>query len=181
MDIFLQPVELFVAEANFQIRTILGSCVSITLWHPIQRVGGMSHYLLPSRSGQPGVEALDGRHGDEALELMIKDLKSAGVGHKQCEAKIFGGGDMFPRNEHTRGQHDKGMGIGRKNGEAARELLRLHEIPVLTESLLGIGHRQVIFDVCKGEVWSRQVRPTTPEICAEVMTQGKYRESNQGS
>ncbi|PJC13706.1 MAG: chemotaxis protein, partial [Comamonadaceae bacterium CG_4_9_14_0_8_um_filter_60_18] len=28
IDIFLQPGELFVADAGFQIRTILGSCVS---------------------------------------------------------------------------------------------------------------------------------------------------------
>ena len=31
MDIFLSPGELFVGDAGFQIRTILGSCVSITV------------------------------------------------------------------------------------------------------------------------------------------------------
>lgn len=168
MDIFLQPGELFVADAGFQIRTILGSCVSITLWHPQARVGGMSHFLLPARNSAAPVTELDGRYGDEALQLMFSDLKAAGVNPLQCEAKIFGGGNMFPGNQHARGQQAKGINVGKRNGEAARALLQLHGIKVVTESLYGIGHRQIIFDVSKGDVWSRQVRPSTLEIDAET-------------
>ena len=172
MDIFLQPGELFVGDAGFQIRTILGSCVSITLWHPQLRVGGMSHFLLPTR-GQPGVtNERDGRYGDEALELMLVDLKAAGVNPKQCQAKIFGGGNMFPGNQHARGHQARGLSVGKRNGEAARALLRLHDIEVVTESLFGIGHRQIIFDVSKGDVWAKQVRPSSLEIAAEDTTQG---------
>jgi chemotaxis protein CheD len=168
MDIFLQPGELFVADANYQIRTILGSCVSITLWHPLLRVGGMSHFLLPSRTAiRTAQDELDGRYGDEALQLMFKDLNAAGANPTQCEAKIFGGGNMFPGNQHARGQHDKGIAVGQRNGQAARELLRLHGIEVVTESLFGIGHRQIIFDVSKGDVWARQLRPSSLEISAE--------------
>ena len=39
IDIFLQPGEYFVGDADYQIRTMLGSCVSMTLWHPCKRVG----------------------------------------------------------------------------------------------------------------------------------------------
>ncbi|MFZ4626531.1 MAG: chemotaxis protein CheD [Rhodoferax sp.] len=173
MDIFLQPGELFVGDASFQIRTILGSCVSITLWHPILRVGGMSHFLLPTRNGPNPDGELDGRYGDEALQLMFKDLKAIGANPAQCEAKIFGGGNMFPGNQHARGQQAKGLLVGKRNGVAARELLRLHGIAVVTESLFGIGHRQIIFDVSKGDVWSRQVRPSSHEIDAESAVQGK--------
>lgn len=174
MDIFLQPGELFVADANFQIRTILGSCVSITLWHPRLRIGGMSHFLLPTRGSTVGLQDFDGRYGDEALQLMLTDLKAAGVLHPaQCEAKIFGGGNMFPGNHHARGHQSNGLAVGKRNGEAARELLRLHGIRVVTESLFGVGHRQIIFDVSKGDVWSKQVRPSTLEISAETETQGK--------
>lgn len=172
IDIFLQPGELFVGDANFKIRTILGSCVSITLWHARLRVGGMSHFLLPTRTKMKGDAGLDGRYGDEALNLMIHDLKAAGVSHTQCEAKIFGGGNMFPGNAHARGKHAKGLAIGEKNGATARKLLYLHGIPVLTESLFGVGHRQIVFDISKGDVWSRQVRPSSLEISAEVAAQG---------
>jgi chemotaxis protein CheD len=162
MDVFLQPGELFVGDASFQIRTILGSCVSITLWHPIARVGGMSHFLLPTRAVAVTGQVLDGRYGDEALQWMMKDLKAAGVNPRQCLAKIFGGGNMFP--DHPRAS---AITVGQRNGEAARLLLQDQGIEVVSESLFGVGHRQIIFNVSNGDVWARQVRPSSREMAAE--------------
>ena len=155
IEIFLQPGDLFVADSTYQIRTILGSCVSITLWHPIARVGGMSHFLLPTRGAEATGQPLDGRYGDEALQHMINELKQAGVAHTGCQAKIFGGGNMFPDHFHA-----GAINVGQRNGEAARAMLSRHGIPIVSESLFGVGHRQIIFDVSKGDVWAKQVRPT---------------------
>lgn len=159
MDIFLQPGELFVADAGYQIRTILGSCVSITLWHPETCLGGMSHFLLPSRGHAVKRSELDGRYGDEALQLMIDDLRARGVDPEECQAKIFGGGNMFPGHNHA-----SGIKVGQRNGMAARELLQLRGIKVKKESLFGIGHRQIIFDLSRGDVWARQVKPSAFEL-----------------
>jgi chemotaxis protein CheD len=49
--------------------------------------------------------------------------------------------------------------VGRRNGSVARTLLSSAGIPVVSESLFGVGHRQIIFDVAQGHVWSRQIRP----------------------
>jgi len=157
IDIFLQPGEFFVGDAEYQMRTMLGSCVSITLWHPILRVGAMSHFLLPTRGASDRSEGLDARYGDEALHLMIEELKVLGVAASQCQAKVFGGGNMFP--EHL---HSAVMNVGQRNGEAALALLRRHGVPIVSESLFGIGHRQIIFDVRNGDVWCHQVTPSTP-------------------
>jgi len=162
LDVFLQPGELFVADAGFQIRTILGSCVSITLWHPETCMGGMSHFLLPTRGHAVKRNELDGRYGDEALQLMIDDLRARGVEPQECQAKIFGGGNMFP------GQgHDSGIKVGQRNGLAARDLLQLRGIATVKESLFGIGHRQIIFDLSRGDVWARQVKPSVLELEAQ--------------
>jgi chemotaxis protein CheD len=155
IDIFLRPGELFVGDQGYQIRTILGSCVSITLWHAASRIGGMSHFLLPTRSGSSGDAALDGRYGDEALRLMLDELQKCGLRPDDCEAKIFGGGNMFPGHDRA-----GAMRVGQRNGEAARELLQCRGIPVASESLFGDGHRQIIFDVGNGDVWSRQIVPS---------------------
>jgi chemotaxis protein CheD len=163
IDIFLQPGELFVGDAAFQIRTILGSCVSITLWHAQARVGGMSHFLLPTRSVAESAQVLDGRYGDEALQWMLKDLKAAGVNPRQCQAKIFGGGNMFPNQTRA-----SAITVGQRNGEAARLLLQNQGIEVVSESLFGVGHRQIIFNVSNGDVWQRQVRPSKLEVSAEL-------------
>ncbi|MES3020839.1 MAG: chemotaxis protein CheD [Pseudomonadota bacterium] len=152
IDIFLQPGEYFLADANYRICTLLGSCVSITLWHPRLRVGAMSHFLLSSRPTPPAGQP-NAHYGDEALWLMAQELDKAKVPLKQCEAKIFGGGNMFPKQ--LRG----GAGnIGQQNGETARRLLRQYQIPVVSESLFGVGHRKIIFNVGTGHVWSRQMK-----------------------
>lgn len=147
IDIFLQPGDFFVGDAAFRVRTLLGSCVSITLWHPGARVGAMSHCLLPGRS--KGMRP-DARYGNDALDLMLAGLCAHGVQASGCQAKIFGGGNMFPsrRSAHP--------AIGMQNGEEARALLAGHAIPVLSACLYGVGHRQIIFDIASGDVWSRQ-------------------------
>lgn len=153
IDIFLQPGEFFVGDADYRIRTLLGSCVSITLWHPARRIGAMSHFLLARRPARRD-EGADGRYGEEAMWLMLRELKLAGVAPTECQGKIFGGGDMFPGQAHP-----AGIKVGKKNGETARDLLRSHGIPIVSESLFGVGHRQIIFDVSSGNVWSRQIKP----------------------
>ena len=63
IEIFLQPGDFYFGDKDTRIRTILGSCVSITLWHPTRLIGGMCHFLLPFR----------GAHQDHALvdQLLI--------------------------------------------------------------------------------------------------------------
>lgn len=48
-EVYLLPGEYFVGDARYRIRTVLGSCVSITLWHRPLRIGAMSHFLLSER------------------------------------------------------------------------------------------------------------------------------------
>jgi chemotaxis protein CheD len=148
-DVLLHPGDYFVGDASHRIRTVLGSCVSVTLWCPRLRVGAMSHYLLASRP--PNAES-SSRYGDDVLKLMLARLELLGVQTATCQAKIFGGGHMF-RTQALPGA----MEIGRRNGEAARSLLKVHGIEPVSESLFGEGHRQIVFDVATGAVWCRQL------------------------
>lgn len=156
IELFLQPGEYFAGDADHRIRTLLGSCVSITLWHHGRRFGAMSHFLLSGR-GPGALPTLDARYGEESLLLMLRELERARVTPTECQAKIFGGGDMFPGQARNHA-----LNVGRANGETARRLLRFHGIRVVSESLFGIGHRQILFDICSGDVWARQVKPIEP-------------------
>jgi len=150
IDVFLQPGDCVVGDERHLLRTLLGSCVSITLWHPTRKIGAMSHFLLPGRRVRMPA-APDGRYADEALLLMQNALAQRDIRLPECQAKLFGGGDMFP---HQRPAH--GLLIGQKNGEAARRLLCAHGVRIASEHLFGIGHRQIIFNVQTGDVWARQ-------------------------
>jgi chemotaxis protein CheD len=162
IDIFLQPGEYFVGDGSYRLRTLLGSCVSITLWHPRLHIGAMSHFLLASRPRDADT-ALDGRYGEEVVELMLQELTRQRVRVDECQAKVFGGGNMFP-SCHAAAGHD----IGRRNGEAARGLLRKRGIAIRSEHLFGSGHRQVIFHIDTGYVWVRQVTPI-PASSAQLL------------
>ena len=166
-EIFLNPGEFAAGDASCRIRTVLGSCISIALWCPALQVGAMSHCLLPSR-GRVGVadvrglelRGLDARYADEALHLMLHELERRNARAAACNAKIFGGGNMFPA------QKGPGVRVGRRNGEAARELLQAHGIEVVSESLFGDGHRQIAFDIATGDVWARQLPPADAVVGA---------------
>jgi chemotaxis protein CheD len=151
-DIFLLPGEYFVGGAQHRVRTLLGSCVSMTLWDPVRRIGAMSHFLLTGRrdSCRP-----DARYAEDALALMLAELAAVGVAAGDLQAKVFGGGNMFPSLVGRDGD------VGRRNGEVACALLAAKGIPVLSQSLYGIGHRRIQFDISNGDVWSRQDKPTT--------------------
>ena len=150
-EVFLQPGEYFVGDSGHRIRTVLGSCVSITLWHPARRIGAMSHFLLSHRSTR-SIGPCDARYGEEAMELMMEELARRRVALSQCEGKLFGGGDMFPGLYRSDTMH-----VGQKNGEAARAMMARHGVKVVSESLFGVGHRQIIFDVRTGHVWMARV------------------------
>jgi chemotaxis protein CheD len=122
------------------VRTLLGSCVSITLWHPGAH---RRHVALPAARPRaaPGPAAdKPGMYGADAMQLLVDGLAQHGVPLMQCQGKIFGGGAMFPRNSKVRD-------IGMQNGDFAREMLQKHGIHVVSESLFGEGHRQLIFTI----------------------------------
>lgn len=147
--VFLMPGDYHVGGARCRITTLLGSCISITLWHPQRLVGAMSHFVL-SGSNPEGVPSA--RYSDDALQLMLTKLRMLGVEPAECKAKVFGGGAMF-----TGAKRQSALDIGRRNGEAARELLLMHGIPIVSESLFGEGYRKILFNVGTGDIWVNYV------------------------
>lgn len=146
-EVYLRPGELHFADERTRIRTLLGSCVAFTLWHERLRLGGMCHYMLPSRPVER-IGGLDGRYGDEALELLLAEARRAGAAPTECQVKVFGGGNMT-------GESAARPDVARRNVEAARVLARRHGLTIRTEHLGGSGHRHVVLDVMSGDVWLR--------------------------
>lgn len=95
IEIFLQPGDYWFGGADTRIRTLLGSCVAITLWNPKKALGAMCHIMLPQRAPTTTRDSLDGRYADEAVALMLKDITRAGCRPHEFEAKLFGGGSML--------------------------------------------------------------------------------------
>lgn len=155
VEVFLNPGEHYFGDRSTRVRTLLGSCIAITLWHPRRLIGGMCHYLLPGRA-RDQAQGFDGKYADEALFLLIEQLTRAGTCLQDYEVKMFGGGSMFPRAlahpERASREH-----VGRKNALAGRELLRRLGMQTKGEDLEGAGHRNIVFDLGSGDVWVKHV------------------------
>jgi len=145
--IFLRPGEFFFGSGNVQVRTILGSCVAITVWHPGQRIGGMCHYMLPNpkrhRTGD-----LDGRYAEDAIDMFLKEIKRHKTTPQEYQVKVFGGGNMFPEAVRT-----SVTNIGGRNLQIGQDLLRQHNFRIMSSHLGGEGYRRILFDIGNGDVW----------------------------
>ena len=75
----LMPGELWSGRGAASVRTLLGSCVALTLWHPRLRVGGMCHYLLPRRQRKAGVVLSPRNAGSGWLKWLLEDRATVPV------------------------------------------------------------------------------------------------------
>jgi chemotaxis protein CheD len=154
VEIFLQPGGFYFGDSETRIRTLLGSCVAMTMWHPQRRIGAMCHYLLPTRDSRRPVRrapVLDGRYGDEAYLLFLSEAIRHDSDPGEYEIKIFGGGNMFPGLRNGRR-----LPIGEQNVAAGLRLLALHGHPVRAHSVGGHGYRSLVFDLWSGETWLKR-------------------------
>lgn len=147
IDIFLHPGEWYFGDRATRLRTTLGSCVAVTLWHPQLQVGGMCHYMLPGTS-EPG-GSLNARYGEDALRLMIEEVRRLRSAPGAYEAKLFGGANMFDVGPG-------GSSVARRNIRAAETLAHRYNLNVVGRSLGGSVYRQLVFDIENGDVWVRQ-------------------------
>jgi chemotaxis protein CheD len=152
LEVFLQPGEFYFGEERTRVSTLLGSCVAITLWHPGLHIGGMCHYLLPRRSphaaGPTGPD-LDGRYGDEAMALFLREIHLTRTRPGEYRMKIFGGGSLLATGGEERS-------IPRQNADMARELAMRHELQIESEDIGGTMARYVMLDLWSGDVWVRR-------------------------
>lgn len=145
-EVFLHPGEFHFGPAPGRIKTLLGSCVAVTVWHPARRCGGMCHIVLPSRQ-RPFGALPDGRYANEAIERFIHELSARRIDPAACRVKLFGGGNMFGHGVAAR------LNIGERNVEATRIALAAYGFPVLAEHVGGMGQRRIGLDLSSGRVW----------------------------
>ncbi|WP_244594249.1 chemotaxis protein CheD [Leptospira ryugenii] len=155
-DIYLNPGEFYFGGPNLRLRTLLGSCVSIVLWNPIKKIGGMCHFVLSHRTDSNEAREISGKYGDEAFLLFQKEVKKHNTQLFEYEAKVFGGSHMFLKEEEDIFKRDAVTNmnsVGDKNYIFAKKILEEHSVKIVSESLGGNHHRKIIFTVWDGEVW----------------------------
>lgn len=139
----LHPGELYFGKAPGTIKTILGSCVAVVVWHPRLLIGGINHYLMaiPSKNNISETESL--RYGSLSLNFMEQKMLSLAP-ITEYQVSLFGGSNMFPQH------NEEAVSIGQANIKCAHNWLNRHKLVPKIESTAGDISRTIVFDLTTG-------------------------------
>lgn len=142
-SVYLHPGQIYSASHAALVSTVLGSCVSVCLWDPVARIGGMNHYLLPSGKGP--------RYCNDAMTQLLDEMTSRGAFVARIVAKVFGGACVITGFTGPR------KAIGTMNVEAVLQFLSAHSIPVRAEQTGGTRGRKLLFHTGTGLAYVREI------------------------
>ena len=143
--------DLKVAKAPEIITTLgLGSCVGITLYDRVKKIGGMAHCMLPSYKGFEGQNKA--KFVDSAVIELINNLVRIGASRGALVAKIAGGAHMFGHS-----QNNNLLKIGERNAAAGLAILKQLAIPAHANDTGGSHGRTIELDIDSGALKIRAV------------------------
>ena len=158
--------EIYTSAQPAVIETILGSCVSVCLFDPVKKNGGMNHILLP---GKADLESFDDatRYGINAMEVLINSMMKLGSRRKDILSKIFGGA-------HIIRSIAKHMAPGLKNMRFVEEFLDREGIPIVSRNTGGNNGRKIYFHTHTGDVFLKTL--ANPKFEAVAREENQYSE-----
>ena len=139
---FLFPGTLFADPNDYEISTVLGSCVAVCLWDSIARKGGINHFMLPLWNGE-GLATP--KYGNIAIEKLLSRVLAIGCRKEKLVAKVFGGANVMNTGNEV-------FMIGERNIILAFELLEEYRIPVVASDVGGGVGRKIIMNSATGVV-----------------------------
>lgn len=159
IEVVLHPGRFLFGDLCIRVSTLLGSCVAITMWHPLLRIGGICHFMLPYARGRHA-GGQEGKYADDALRLFLARIQAYGTRPQDYQVKLFGGGRQICGLAA-----DDAHSIGMQNIDAGRRLLSDNGFRICGEHLADSGYRKLVFDLFSGEV---EVRHGAQGICTSA-------------
>jgi chemotaxis protein CheD len=142
--------ELHAESEPAVITTVLGSCVSVCLFDPLKRIGGMNHILLPGNADLK-LFNVSARYGVNAMELLINKMLTKGADRARLRAKVFGGGRMLTDTPQV-------YSPGKENARFVFDFLDTEGIQVDSFNVGGAYGRKIHFYTHSGEVLMKRIK-----------------------
>ncbi len=143
-NIFLRPGEVYFSERPSIVSTVLGSCISVTMFCPERHIGAICHAMLPEESA-PG-EAF--RYVDSSILNMLKGFDRYGIPRSHIEVKLFGGANMLPPSQFK----SRDGSVGKKNIEIAMRVVEREKLRLVASDLGNTHGRKIFFNTHTGEI-----------------------------
>ncbi len=141
----------FTRGNNIIITYALGSCIGITFYDPVIKLGGLLHIMLPSRSDANDPKVF--KYADTGIRETVRKLTAFGMVKTRTVVKIAGGAKMF---EMKGGSSDFGN-IGQRNAAMVKKVLMEERMRITAEDTGGSYARTMLLNVATGDVVIRTV------------------------
>jgi chemotaxis protein CheD len=121
----------------------LGSCIGVTLWDPVRRVGGLLHYQLPTSTIDPErATRQPTMFADTGMAEVLRQMQSLGADVRRLKVTVAGAAQML--------NDAKMFNIGKRNELAIRKLLWQHGLLIEREDVGGTLPRNLYLNVGDG-------------------------------
>lgn len=148
-NIYLKPGEVVVVRKPVLVSTLLGSCVSVTMFSPDSGFGAICHAMLPDSFGRSD----DLRYVDRALNYIYQKAVLYQA-ESNLEIKLFGGARVLNVKNNEAAAH----AVGDQNVARALEVLSSLGLTVTAADTGGLVGRRLYFCTRGGDVYLRKMR-----------------------
>ncbi len=138
----------------------LGSCVGVTFYDRVNKIGGMLHAMLPNSATALNLTN-KAKFVDTGLTEILTALSKSGANLKELEIKLVGGAQMFACSDDT---SVKVLKIGDNNVRATKEWISKFGLKIKAEETGENFGRTIILDTNTGELYIRAVGQTERKL-----------------
>jgi chemotaxis protein CheD len=157
--VHLKPGEAYFTDRGELVITVLGSCLSVTMFSR-RKLAGICHCLLPEcvNRGRCGGECGEGyRYVACSIRRMVAEFERYAVPREEIEVKCFGGADMFARKPGL----PEILSVGRQNILTAEKIIAFEGLRLKAQDVGGLSGRKVLFYTGTGEILLKRLRGAT--------------------
>ena len=153
--------EYYISNKDELIQTLLGSCIAVCLYDPVNKIAGMNHFMLPGKITKSDIfKDMSARYGISAINQLLEGMIKKGSDIRKIKAKLFGGGCVLKYKR-------RGKSIPNDNIRLAKVMLEVEDIPIVENDTGGSYTRKIILDVKSGNVYCKKT--TNKDIVAKVI------------
>jgi chemotaxis protein CheD len=143
----VQMSQMLVAQSpGILITRGLGSCLGITFFDPVKKMGAMAHPMLPDIN-KAKLKSNPHRFVNSALTAMMEEFEKRGCPKGRIVAKLFGGAHMFSFIND-----DSVLNVGQKNIEMALSTMEELGIKIGGQEIGGTFGRTIELNLETGKV-----------------------------
>jgi len=135
----------------------LGSCIGISIYDPVVRVGGLLHFMLPDAALDP-VKAKNNpcMFANTGIPYLFKSAYQLGAKKQRMKVLVVGGSQV----NDTQGFFN----IGKRNFMAVRKIFWKNNVMISYQNVGGTSNRTLKMSLKNGQTWLRDSNEGLIEI-----------------